>query len=171
MLLLTSNLFMTTAWYWHLRFKEVPLWQGVLISWRLAFIEYCLAAPANRWGATAYSPAQLNTMQEVITLIVFAGFSWLSEPAARLEITRSASASSHWAPSSSFTLVGFAGRFAFRHPPSGVRRPASGTSSCSRDGSRPTARGCRDERHQSSHADHHHSQKRGERHAAAGLVD
>lgn len=49
-LLLASNLFMTTAWYWHLRFKEVPLWQVVLISWGLAFIEYCLAVPANRWG-------------------------------------------------------------------------------------------------------------------------
>jgi hypothetical protein len=48
LLLLSSNVFMTTAWYWHLRFKEVPLWQVVLISWGLAFIEYCLAVPANR---------------------------------------------------------------------------------------------------------------------------
>lgn len=77
LLLLASNLFMTTAWYWHLRFPEVPIWRVVLISWGLALIEYCLAVPANRWGATVYSPAQLKTMQEVITLIVFAGFSWL----------------------------------------------------------------------------------------------
>ena len=66
-LLITSNLFMTTAWYWHLRFKDVPLWHVVLISWGLAFIEYCLAVPANRWAATVYSPAQLKTIQEVIT--------------------------------------------------------------------------------------------------------
>ncbi|MFD2181364.1 DMT family protein [Rhodoplanes azumiensis] len=76
-LLIASNLFMTTAWYWHLRFKEVALWQVVLISWGLAFVEYCLAVPANRWGATVYAPAQLKTIQEVITLVIFAGFSWL----------------------------------------------------------------------------------------------
>lgn len=77
LLLLSSNLFMTAAWYWHLRFKEVPLWQVVLISWGLAFVEYCLAVPANRWGSTVYSPAQLKTIQEVVTLVIFAGFSWL----------------------------------------------------------------------------------------------
>jgi uncharacterized protein (DUF486 family) len=77
LLLLTSNVFMTTAWYWHLRFKEVPLWQVVLVSWGLAFIEYCLAVPANRWGSTVYQPAQLKTLQEIITLVVFAAFSWL----------------------------------------------------------------------------------------------
>ena len=65
-LLITSTLFMTTAWYWHLRFKDVPLWHVVLISW-VAFFEYCLAVPANRWAATVYSPAQLKTIQEVIT--------------------------------------------------------------------------------------------------------
>ena len=75
LLLIGSNVFMTTAWYWHLRFKEVPLWQVILISWGLAFIEYCLAVPANRYGSAAYSPAQLKTIQEVITLAVFAVFS------------------------------------------------------------------------------------------------
>ena len=81
-LLIGSNVFMTTAWYWHLRFKEVALWQVILISWGLAFIEYCLAVPANRLGSAVYDPAQLKTMQEVITLLVFAGFSYayLKEP-------------------------------------------------------------------------------------------
>ena len=74
-LLVGSHVFMTTAWYWHLRFKEVALWQVILISWGLAFIEYCLAVPANRLGSDVYNAAQLKTMQEVITLIVFAIFS------------------------------------------------------------------------------------------------
>src|SRR5271169_5210008 len=74
-LLIGSNVFMTTAWYWHLRYKEVPLWQVILISWGLAFIEYCLAVPANRYGSATYSAAQLKTIQEVITLSVFAVFS------------------------------------------------------------------------------------------------
>lgn len=75
LLLIGSNVFMTTAWYWHLRYKEVPLWQVILISWALAFVEYCLAVPANRYGSAAYSAAQLKTIQEVITLSVFAVFS------------------------------------------------------------------------------------------------
>jgi uncharacterized protein (DUF486 family) len=75
LLLIGSNVFMTAAWYWHLRFKEVPLWTVVLFSWGLAFIEYCLAVPANRYGSAVYSAAQLKTIQEVITLIVFAVFS------------------------------------------------------------------------------------------------
>ncbi len=81
-LLLGSNIFMTAAWYWHLRFKEVPLWSVILISWGLAFIEYCMAVPANRYGHAVYSAAQLKTMQEVITLLVFAAFSvlYLKEP-------------------------------------------------------------------------------------------
>jgi uncharacterized protein (DUF486 family) len=74
-LLIGSNVFMTTAWYWHLRFKEVPLWQVILISWGLAFFEYCLAVPANRYGNAAYSAAQLKTIQEVVTLTVFGVFS------------------------------------------------------------------------------------------------
>jgi uncharacterized protein len=74
-LLIGSNAFMTTAWYWHLRFKEVPLWQVILISWGLAFFEYCMAVPANRYGSNVYSAAQLKTIQEVITLTVFGVFS------------------------------------------------------------------------------------------------
>ena len=82
LMLLGSNVFMTAAWYWHLRFKEVPLFTVVLFSWGLAFIEYCLAVPANRFGSAVYSAAQLKTIQEVITLLVFAGFSvlYLKEP-------------------------------------------------------------------------------------------
>jgi len=73
-MLVGSNVFMTTAWYWHLRFKEVPLFSVILISWGLAFVEYCLAVPANRYGSAVYNPAQLKTIQEVITLTVFAVF-------------------------------------------------------------------------------------------------
>jgi hypothetical protein len=75
LMLIASNVFMTTAWYWHLRFKEVPLFSVILISWGLAFFEYCLAVPANRRGSAVYSAAQLKTLQEVITLSVFAVFS------------------------------------------------------------------------------------------------
>jgi hypothetical protein len=74
-MLIGSNVFMTTAWYWHLRYKEVPIGYVVLISWGLALFEYCLAVPANRYGSAVYSAAQLKTMQEVITLSVFAVFS------------------------------------------------------------------------------------------------
>ena len=77
LLLLTSNVFMTIAWYGHLKFKAAPLYAVVLASWGIAFFEYWLAVPANRWGSYAWSPAQLKTMQEVITLVVFAGFSAL----------------------------------------------------------------------------------------------
>ena len=70
-----SNGFMTTAWYWHLKYKEVPLISVIFISWALAFVEYCLAVPANRFGSSVYSAAQLKTMQEVITLVIFALFS------------------------------------------------------------------------------------------------
>jgi uncharacterized protein (DUF486 family) len=73
--LLGSNVFMTTAWYWHLRYKEISLFHVILISWSLAFVEYCLAVPANRYGSYVYSAAQLKTIQEVITLTVFAIFS------------------------------------------------------------------------------------------------
>ena len=75
LLLIASNVFMTFAWYGHLRFREVALWKVVLISWGIAFFEYCLMVPANRIGSINYSTAQLKTMQEVITLVVFAGFS------------------------------------------------------------------------------------------------
>ncbi len=81
-LLVGSNVFMTTAWYWHLRYKEVSLVSVIFISWGLAFIEYCMAVPANRYGHAVYNAAQLKTMQEVITFIVFAAFSviYLKEP-------------------------------------------------------------------------------------------
>jgi len=81
-LLVGSNVFMTTAWYWHLRYKEVPLFSVILISWALAFVEYCMAVPANRYGNAVYTTAQLKTIQEVITLTVFAVFSlvYLKEP-------------------------------------------------------------------------------------------
>jgi uncharacterized protein (DUF486 family) len=75
LLLIGSNTFMTTAWYWHLRFKEVPLWQVILISWGLAFFEYWMAVPANRYGSAVYSAAQLKTIQEVVTLTIFGVFS------------------------------------------------------------------------------------------------
>ncbi len=75
LLLIGSNIFMTIAWYGHLHYKQVPLWGVILASWGIALVEYCLAVPANRWGSSVYEPAQLKTMQEVITLVVFAGFS------------------------------------------------------------------------------------------------
>ncbi len=74
-LLLASNVFMTFAWYGHLKFKSTPLLIVVLASWGIAFVEYCLAVPANRIGHGVYSAAELKTMQEVITLAIFAGFS------------------------------------------------------------------------------------------------
>ncbi|MDB5590763.1 DMT family protein [Enterovirga sp.] len=74
-LLLASNVFMTFAWYGHLRFADKPLWIVVLASWGIAFFEYWLAVPANRWGHAHWTAAELKTMQEVITLLVFAVFS------------------------------------------------------------------------------------------------
>jgi uncharacterized protein (DUF486 family) len=74
-LLFCSNVFMTFAWYGQLKFPNAILWQVVLISWGIAFFEYCLAVPANRIGHQVYSAAQLKTMQEIITLLVFAVFS------------------------------------------------------------------------------------------------
>jgi uncharacterized protein len=82
LLLIASNVFMTLAWYGHLRFPHAPIVTVVLISWGIAFIEYCLAVPANRIGHGHYSAAELKTIQEVITLTVFAAFSvlYLKEP-------------------------------------------------------------------------------------------
>src|SRR5688572_7210359 len=77
LLLIGSNLFMTIAWYGHLKYKTAPLMAVIFASWAIAFVEYCMAVPANRIGHAVYSAAELKTMQEVITLIVFAGFSWL----------------------------------------------------------------------------------------------
>ena len=73
-LLLVSNVFMTYAWYGHLKRKDSPLWQAILVSWGIAFFEYCLMVPANRWGSAVYEPYQLKILQEVITLLVFIGF-------------------------------------------------------------------------------------------------
>jgi uncharacterized protein (DUF486 family) len=72
-LLVLSNVFMTFAWYGHLKYKASPLWAAVLASWSIAFFEYWLAVPANRIGSAVYSAAELKTIQEVITLAVFAG--------------------------------------------------------------------------------------------------
>ena len=74
-LLLISNVFMTFAWYGHLKFGDRPLGLVILVSWLIAFVEYCFAVPANRLGHDVYSAAELKTMQEVITLTVFAVFS------------------------------------------------------------------------------------------------
>lgn len=68
---------MTLAWYGHLKYKSVALVTVVLVSWGIAFVEYCFAVPANRIGSAVYSPAELKTIQEVITLLVFAGFTWI----------------------------------------------------------------------------------------------
>ncbi|MFL9877799.1 DMT family protein [Herbaspirillum rhizosphaerae] len=73
--LLVSNVFMTFAWYGHLKFENRPLYVVILVSWMIAFAEYCFAVPANRIGHTVYSAAELKTMQEVITLVVFSIFS------------------------------------------------------------------------------------------------
>ena len=70
-----SNIFMTFAWYGHLRFRDSPLWIAIVVSWMIAFIEYCFQVPANRIGSYQFSTAQLKTIQEVITLIVFSVFS------------------------------------------------------------------------------------------------
>jgi uncharacterized protein (DUF486 family) len=66
---------MTIAWYGHLKFKDSPLWRVILISWLIAFVEYCFQVPANRFGHSQFTAAQLKTIQEVITLVVFSIFS------------------------------------------------------------------------------------------------
>jgi hypothetical protein len=81
-LLFLSNIFMTFAWYGHLKYKASPLYLAILVSWGIALFEYCLQVPANRMGSGILSTAQLKTIQEIITLCVFAGFSvwYLHEP-------------------------------------------------------------------------------------------
>jgi uncharacterized protein len=105
LLLIGSNVFMTMAWYGHLRFKETPLIGVILVSWGIAFVEYCMAVPANRLGSAVYTTAQLKTIQEVITLLVFAGFSilYLKEP-----IT--------WNYAIGFVLIAAGAFFVFRGP-------------------------------------------------------
>jgi uncharacterized protein len=75
LLLVASNVFMTVAWYGHLKFRDEALWKVILISWGIAFFKYCLMVPANRWGYGQFTVPQLKVIQEVITLLVFALFS------------------------------------------------------------------------------------------------
>jgi len=75
-LLICSNIFMTCAWYGHLKFKSKPLLLVILVSWGIALFEYCFQVPANRWGSSNYSPFQLKIIQEVITLSVFVVFAF-----------------------------------------------------------------------------------------------
>lgn len=75
LLLIASNVFMTFAWYGHLKFKEVALWKVILASWGIAFFEYILMVPANRYGHGQFNAAELKSIQEIITLVVFSVFS------------------------------------------------------------------------------------------------
>ena len=102
-LLSLSNLFMTIAWYGHLKYKQVDLWKAILVSWLIALVEYCLQVPANRWGHAQFSAAQLKTMQEIITLVIFCGFSvvYLREPL-------------KWNYLAGFACIAAAGFFVFR---------------------------------------------------------
>jgi uncharacterized protein (DUF486 family) len=102
-MLVASNIFMTFAWYGHLKYSTSPLWIAVTASWGIAFFEYWLAVPANRIGHQFYSTAELKTMQEVITLLVFAGFSvlYLREPLT-------------WNHAIGFTLIAGGAAFIFR---------------------------------------------------------
>jgi uncharacterized protein len=77
LLLICSNIFMTFAWYGHLKYRQVALWKVVLVSWLIAFLEYCFQVPANRIGSYTFSAVQLKTIQEAITLTVFVFFSVL----------------------------------------------------------------------------------------------
>ncbi|HLW80308.1 MAG TPA: DMT family protein [Terriglobia bacterium] len=77
LLLTVSNVFMTFAWYGHLKYRHAPLFKVILISWLIAFAEYCFQVPANRIGSYEFTAAQLKTIQEVITLCVFSVFSVL----------------------------------------------------------------------------------------------
>ncbi|MEK7310188.1 MAG: DMT family protein [Planctomycetota bacterium] len=76
-LLTISNVFMTFAWYGHLKYKTSPLWIAIIVSWLIAFVEYCFMVPANRYGHGQFTATQLKTIQEVITLVVFCVFSIL----------------------------------------------------------------------------------------------
>jgi len=76
-LLTCSNIFMTVAWYGHLKYKSSPLWIVIVVSWGIALFEYCFQVPANRWGNAVHSPFQLKIIQEIITLTVFCVFAFL----------------------------------------------------------------------------------------------
>jgi uncharacterized protein (DUF486 family) len=103
LLLFCSNLFMTIAWYGHLKYKAVPLVVVILVSWGIAFVEYCFAVPANRFGSAVYSPTELKTLQEVITLIVFAGFTavYFNQPL-------------NWVQGAGFACIAFGAALVFR---------------------------------------------------------
>jgi uncharacterized protein len=103
-LLLLSNIFMTFAWYGHLKYKSAPLLAVILISWGIAFFEYVLQVPANRIGHGTFSAAELKTIQEVITLVIFAGFSvlYLKEPLS-------------WNHLVGFAFIGLGAFFIFHH--------------------------------------------------------
>ena len=73
-LLVCSNVFMTFAWYGHLKFRAAPLWKVIIVSWGIAFFEYLLMVPANRWSSYTYTATQLKIIQEIVTLTVFSGF-------------------------------------------------------------------------------------------------
>ena len=105
LMLVASNVFMTFAWYGHLKFKSYSLPLVIMVSWGIAFFEYWLAVPANRWGSAVYTTAQLKTIQEVITLLVFAAFSilYLKEPMT-------------WNYLVGFVLVALGAFFIFRGP-------------------------------------------------------
>src|SRR5207244_6509809 len=105
LLLIGSNVFMTLAWYGHLRFKVTPLIVVIVASWGIAFVEYCMAVPDNRWGSAVYTTAQLKTIQEIVTLLVFAGFSvlYLKEPMT-------------WNYLVGFTFIALGAFFVFRGP-------------------------------------------------------
>jgi uncharacterized protein (DUF486 family) len=81
-LLTLSNIFMTFAWYGHLKYRNAPLFKVIVVSWLIAFLEYCFQVPANRIGSYTFSAAQLKTIQEIITLVVFSFFSvtYLKQP-------------------------------------------------------------------------------------------
>lgn len=102
LMLFCSNVFMTFAWYGHLKFKSSSLPLVIIVSWGIAFFEYWFAVPANRWGSAVYTAAQLKTIQEVITLIVFAGFSvlYLKQPLG-------------WNHALGFTFIAFGAFFIF----------------------------------------------------------
>jgi uncharacterized protein (DUF486 family) len=103
-LLFFSNIFMTFAWYWHLKDRGIPLWKAVLISWGIAFFEYCLTVPANRIGfVSGFNGFQLKIIQEVITLVIFSFFAilYLKEPF-------------HWKYLVSFAFILGAVYFAFK---------------------------------------------------------
>ncbi|MDB6129133.1 MAG: hypothetical protein JWM04_240 [Verrucomicrobiales bacterium] len=76
-MLVASNIFMTVAWYGHLKHKDKPLFQMILVSWGIAFFEYMIMVPANRWGNNVYSATQLKIIQEAITLTVFVVFAYM----------------------------------------------------------------------------------------------